>query len=431
MTSMAYDRCLKEMFRLHRFGVKLEMDTIRHMLEGLGNPHLAYRCIHIAGTNGKGSVAAVLSHIFQAAGIKVGRYTSPHLERFNERICIDNTPIEDNEVVNAYERVTALAPPQRHPTFFEFTTAMALYEFARQKVQWAIIETGMGGRMDATNMIHPEISIITNISLEHKDYLGRTITAIAGEKAGIIKPRTPIISGVGQKTAWDTIKKTAALLKAPLYRLGTDFSVRRQKGQLFTFKGLETTWRQLPLNLLGDHQFGNAGLALAACELLQIGDRAPLNEAAIRAGLAQVTWPGRLEMVSSSPLIILDGAHNLMAARLLAKFLKQNLNSYRTTLIIGILDDKPYRQILKDLAPCCERMIITQPVIERAIQAEILAEEALKSGRKVEIISNVGQAVQHALHTIGVKDAICIAGSLYVVGEAKAALAELSSDRTK
>lgn len=430
MTSMAYDRCLKEMFSLHRFGIKLEMDTIQHMLEGLGNPHLAYRCIHIAGTNGKGSVAAMLSHIFQAAGLRVGRYTSPHLERFNERICIDNIPIKDNEVVHAYEKVTALAPPQRHPTFFEFTTAMALYEFARQKVQWAIIETGMGGRMDATNIIHPEISIITNISLEHRAYLGRTIAAIASEKAGIIKPHTPIVSGVLQKSARDTIKKTAARMKAPLYRMGTDFSVSRQKGQTFTFKGLETTWRQLTLNLLGDHQFKNAGLALAACALLRIGEHAPpLNDAPIRAGLAQVAWPGRLEMVSSSPLIIMDGAHNLMAARLLAKFLKQNLNGHRITLIIGILDDKPYRRMLKDLAPCCDRMIITQPLIERAIQAESLAKEAHKSGRRVETISNVGQAVQHALHTCGEKDAICVAGSLYVVGEAKAALAELGSRR--
>ena len=413
------------MFSLHRFGIKLELGTIQHMLNGLGDPHRSYSCIHIAGTNGKGSVAAMLSRIFQAAGLRVGLYTSPHLVRFNERICIDNQPILDQEVVNAYERVKALAPPQRQPTFFEFTTAMALYEFARQKVQWAIVETGMGGRMDATNIIRPAISVITNISLEHKTYLGRTLSAITNEKAGIIKSDIPVVTGVRQQAAWNVIKKTASLVNAPLYRLGTDFSVRRRKDQSFTFKGQQTTWRQVALNLSGDHQFGNAGLALATCELLQIRKLASIDEASIRTGLARVSWPGRLEVALTSPLLILDGAHNLMAARLLARYLNQYINGRRLTLVIGILDDKPYKQILRDLAPCCERIIITQPVIDRAVQADLLAREARDSGRNVEIIVDVGHAVQHALNTSSKEDAICVAGSLYVVGEAKKALAGL------
>ena len=425
MTRMAYQRCLKEMFGLHRFGIKLEMDTIRFMLQGLGNPHQAFRSIHIAGTNGKGSIAAMLSHIFQATGLRVGRYTSPHLETFNERICINNKPIKNHEVVSAYEKVRALAPPKRHPTFFEFTTAMAMYEFARQNVEWAIIETGMGGRMDATNIIQPEVSIITNISLEHKAYLGRTIGAIAGEKAGIIKQEIPVITGVRQKSALRAICEAACRVNAPVYRMGKDFSVRRQPDRSFSFNGRETTWRKMTIELLGHHQIQNAGLALAACETLYLRKRAPIDEASIRAGLKRTTWPGRLEMALASPLVILDGAHNLMAARFLAKYLKTHLGGRRLTLVIGILDDKPYKQMLKDLAGCCDRIIVTQPAIERAIPADILAREARRTSSKVEVIANVGEAAKYALQTCRTEDAICVAGSLYVVGEAKTALKKL------
>jgi dihydrofolate synthase/folylpolyglutamate synthase len=198
MTNGQYDRCLSSMYGLRRFGIKLGLDTIEAILAALGHPQQNVPAIHVAGTNGKGSVVALLAAILRQAGYRVGHYTSPHLERFNERICIDAVPIDDREVVAAWEKIQAMDHLVREPTFFEATTAMALYEFSRRKVDWAIMETGMGGRLDATNVLQPALCVITNISLEHRDYLGHTIAAIAGEKAGIIKPKTPVVSGVTQ-----------------------------------------------------------------------------------------------------------------------------------------------------------------------------------------------------------------------------------------
>jgi dihydrofolate synthase/folylpolyglutamate synthase len=424
MTNAAYDRCLKEMYGLRRFGIKLEMDTIQHLLRNLGNPQEAYRSIHIAGTNGKGSIASILSSILHTAGFCVGRYTSPHLVKFNERICINDKPISDQEVVQAYQRVNSVDPPLRHPTFFEFTTAMALDIFARRKVDWAVIETGMGGRMDATNIIQSAVSIITNISLEHKTYLGRTIAAITTEKAGIIKSKIPVVTGVRQKSAWEVICAVAAGKKAPVYRMGRDFSIRRQQAHTFTYKGMQETWRNLSIGLHGDHQLQNAALALAACELLLQKGLASIDGISIQSGLKQAVWPGRLEVVLTAPMLILDGAHNLMAARFLAKYLKQNLHDKHLTLVIGILDDKPYKQMLADLTVGCQRIIITQPAIDRAVPAAVLAKEARKIHNNVEVISDVGQAVKQAISQSRPNDVICVAGSLYAVGEARAALSD-------
>ena len=194
-----YNSCLKEMYGLRRFGIKLGLDTIANILDVLGNPQKNFPCIHIAGTNGKGSIASSLSTILNLSGYKVGMYTSPHLVKFNERICINNIPVLDEEVVESFAAVKNLHSEDREPTFFEYTTAMALYVFAKHKVDWAIIETGMGGRLDATNIIEPEVCVISNISKEHQAYLGNTIHEIAGEKGGIIKENIPIVTGVKQK----------------------------------------------------------------------------------------------------------------------------------------------------------------------------------------------------------------------------------------
>ncbi|MDH3829843.1 MAG: Mur ligase family protein, partial [Desulfobacterales bacterium] len=205
------------MYGFRRFGIKLGLSTIKRILVGLGNPQDTFACIHVAGTNGKGSVASSLASILHRNGFKTGLYTSPHLVRFNERIQVNNRPVTNEKVVTSYSAVKDAHFGKRDPTFFEFTTAMALFEFAAQKVDWAVIETGMGGRLDATNIINPALSIITNISLEHRAYLGNTLAQIAGEKAGIIKKRTPLVTGVRQKKAFDEIKRIAAGKKAPLF----------------------------------------------------------------------------------------------------------------------------------------------------------------------------------------------------------------------
>ncbi len=408
------------MYGFRRFGIKLGLSTIKKILAGLGDPQNTYACIHVAGTNGKGSVASSLASILQRSGYKTGLYTSPHLVRFNERIQVNNRPISNAKVVAAYSAVKDAHSGKRDPTFFEFTTAMALVEFASQKVDWAVIETGMGGRLDATNIIKPALSIITNISLEHREYLGNTLTQIAREKAGIIKNRTPLVTGVRQKKAISEIERIAAEKKAPLFRLGTDFKVRRNQAQAFSYYGMKNVWHNLQTALAGSFQVDNAALVLAACEL--IGEnKASVTLKSIREGLDKHQWPGRLEMVSNDPFIILDGAHNLAAAHNLAKFLSSNLANRAITLVVGILDDKPYKAMLKALIAPTHRVIFTRAKIDRALDPQILYEAVKDLKPDVTIISDVAQAIRNAVETTPRDGAICIAGSLYVVGEAKEA----------
>jgi dihydrofolate synthase/folylpolyglutamate synthase len=422
-----YDTCLDTMFNLRRFGIKLGLDLIEGLLDGMGNPQTGYRSIHIAGTNGKGSIASTLAAILQASGLTVGLYTSPHLVRFNERIRINGREVTDREVIEAFETVSAVAAGEREATFFEVTTAMGLYLFARRGVDWAIIETGMGGRLDATNIISPRLSVISNISLEHREFLGNTIAAIAAEKGGIIKPSVPVVTGVRQPSAIGTLARIAAERTSPLFRLGDDFSVRRTSVGTFTYTGFGRQRRGLTTSLAGRHQVDNAALALAACDLLRM-EGVGIDETAIRKGLTGVTWPGRLEIVKRQPLTILDGAHNLAAVQRLADYLKTSLKDRRLTLVVGILDDKPFRKMLAALMPLCHRVIFTRPVINRSLDPEILFRESGMPSARSAIVPDVPAAVARAMDTTSIDDAVCIAGSLYVVGEARRFLKRDSAD---
>jgi dihydrofolate synthase/folylpolyglutamate synthase len=419
MPTRAYTECLEAMYSMRRFGIILGLSTISEILKGLGNPHQTFSAIHIAGTNGKGSIASTLATILKIAGYRVGLYTSPHLIRFNERICVNGIPINDDAVVSTWEAVKAVHQGEREPTFFEFTTAMAFYEFQRQNVDIAVIETGMGGRMDATNVLSPSLSIVTNISMEHKTYLGNTISAIAGEKAGIIKPNTPVVTGVSQKDAKRVVKKIAAEKSAQLYMKGRDFRIRRSSNARFSYFGMDHRWNAMRVGLMGSHQVDNAALALAACEILMRGE-VSLTREQIQSGLIENRWPGRLEVISTEPFVILDGANNLMAARRLGRFLRDELGNRRITMVAGILDDKPYSSILKDLVRPCSRLIVTQPKIDRSLSPEKIVEAARPLISEIEIVPDVAEAVRHALATSKPDEAVCIAGSLYVVGEAKA-----------
>lgn len=409
------------MFGLRRFGIKLGLSTIRNILAGLENPQDRFSCIHVAGTNGKGSIASALSTILHLAGYTVGLYTSPHLVRFNERICVNNTPVSDEDVVSSYNAVKRVHSGKREPTFFEFSTAMALFEFGRKNVDWAVIETGMGGRLDATNIIKPALSIISNISLEHQMYLGNSIAQIAGEKGGIIKKNAPVVTGVQQKNAISVLKEIADAQSAPFYRYKDAFRVRRKKDNAFTYIGIANRWENMQTRLLGNYQVDNAALVLAACEVLSKNTvDLPLKN--IRDGLAQNRWPGRLDIVSTSPLIILDGAHNLMAVRNLARFLSEKLSDRKITLVAGVMDDKSYPAMLQSLLPLCSRAIFTQAKIDHAVPPDKLSAIAKTITPNIAVFNDVEQAVKHAVKTASPDDAICIAGSLYVVGEAKEVL---------
>jgi len=417
----SYQSCLNEMYALRRFGIKLGLDTIGRILSGLGNPQEKFNAIHIAGTNGKGSVAATLASILNTRGLRTGLYTSPHLVRFNERIVVDRQPISDENVLSAYRAVKAAAKLDREPTFFEFATAMAFHEFKCRKVEWAVVETGMGGRLDATNIIHPALSIITNVSVEHREYLGRRISQIAGEKAGIIKTGVPVITAVRQKAAIAVVESVAAEHSAPLFRLGKDFRLRRSAADTVTYSGLNVRWRGLKTALRGNHQLENTALALAACDVLSpvIG---AIEPECLQRGLTETRWPGRLEQVLDRPLTLLDGAHNLIAARALGRYLKTDLAGRAITLVIGILDDKPYREILSALVPHCRRVILTRPQIDRALPPAKLIPATSELTADWRVIPDVATAVSNAINSSAPDDVVCVAGSLYVVGEAKAAL---------
>jgi dihydrofolate synthase / folylpolyglutamate synthase len=422
-TKKDYNNCLNAMYRLRRFGIKLGLSTIRRILKELGNPQDHFACIHVAGTNGKGSIASGIASILKTAGYRTGLYTSPHLVTFNERISIDGRHISNSRVIGAYQAVKNVPYGSREPTFFEFATAMALYDFDRQGIDWAIIETGMGGRLDATNIVRPVVSIISNLSLEHREYLGNTLAQIAAEKGGIIKKGIPVVTGVRQPGALSVLKDIAAAKSAPVLRLGKDFRVRRKTGNTFTFFGIQNRWPDMKTRLMGRHQVDNAAISLAACELLS-HNGASISQENCRQGLLNLSWPGRLEIVCESPRIILDGAHNLVAARKLAAYLAQEAGQRPITMVIGILDDKPYKAMLSALVPVTQKVIFTRPKIDRGLPPETLYTEARQYGKEMMILPDVHQAVQQAVNQAAPDDIICIAGSLYVVGEAKASLSD-------
>jgi dihydrofolate synthase/folylpolyglutamate synthase len=413
------------MYSLRRFGIKLGLDVIRSILQDLNNPHQNYNSIHIAGTNGKGSIASALSSVLRSCGYRVGLYTSPHLVHFNERICINNQPIPNERILAAYNAVKHAHHGDREPTFFEYTTAMAFHEFKEQGVDWAVIETGMGGRLDATNILTPAISIITNLSIEHREYLGHTLVQIAQEKGGIIKREIPLVTGVKQKSALQVLEQIAHSHNAPVYRLGRHFRVRRCPDNTFNFYGRHHRWLKMQTSLSGNYQIDNAGMVLAACEILSEENKLDLPLEGIRAGLKNNRWPGRLEVVSHKPYIILDGAHNLIAARNLAKFLADRFANKSITLVVGILDDKPYKAILETLLAHCDHLILTRPTIDRALAPETLYETAQKHTARIDIIGTVEEALRFATETVSSEGIVCVAGSLYVVGEAKEALDKL------
>ncbi|MDT8380313.1 MAG: folylpolyglutamate synthase/dihydrofolate synthase family protein [Desulfotignum sp.] len=424
--AVTYQQCLEKIYQLGRFGIKLELETIYDILARLGHPEKKYPCVHVAGTNGKGSTATYMASILQAAGFKTGIYTSPHLVKFNERICINGQEISDADVVDAYEAVNAADIGERNATFFEIATAMAFYHFARENVDWAVIETGMGGRFDATNIIEPSVGVITNLSIEHTQYLGTTIQALAMEKGGIIKSGIPLVTSVHQPSGIRILKQIAREKNAPLYQYKHDFFVRKNPGKpTVIYRGLNLRISEIAPPLPGDHQKENLGMALAACELIfdkykESDSRYQLTPDLVRLGLAGTRWPGRLEVIQQNPLVILDGAHNLKASQVLARYLSTTLAGRKLTLVIGILDDKPYEAMLRHLLPVACRVIITRAKIDRSLPTQVLAAAAKKIFKgPVQVIETVSEAVSHAISSSSEKDAVCIAGSLYVAGEAK------------
>ncbi|MCC6501521.1 MAG: bifunctional folylpolyglutamate synthase/dihydrofolate synthase [Deltaproteobacteria bacterium] len=407
------------LYGLEKHGIKPGLDRVRTLLETLGSPQDSFRSIHVAGTNGKGSVCAMTASVLREAGLKTGLYTSPHLSKFNERISVSGKTITGKELVDAAVEVKAASEKAglTELTFFEFTTAMAFLYFRRKKVDFAVIETGMGGRLDATNLVLPMVSVITNIDFDHTAWLGSTIKEIASEKAGIIKPGVPVVTGVEQKEALRVIQAKAKEEASPIYLMGKDFHAGADDRGHLAYSGISGPLTGVNISLHGPHQMKNAAISLAAIELLRARE-VNIPEKAIRSGLRSASWPGRFEILSKRPLIVLDGAHNPSGA-LTLKAALGSLKKKRLILVVGIMSDKEIDGILKELVPSSDILIATAPAGERAADPGVIMEAASKYASLTMSAPTVKEACKKALSLAQKSDCVCVAGSLFTVGEAR------------
>lgn len=414
---MTYRETLTYLYGLGRFGMKPGLERINFMLAALGNPQERIPIVQVAGTNGKGSTAAFLAAICTAAGLRTGFFSSPHLTSFTERFRIDNTEISPERVVELAGRVMAAAPPEA--TFFEIVTAMAFQYVAEEGVDLAIMETGMGGRWDATNAACGILSVITPIGLDHCQYLGDTIAAIAGEKAGIIKQERPVVTARQEPEARQVIEECCRELASPLYCSGERFAASWEAEGL-AYHGLGVTMTGLHPGIGGRYQAENAGCALAAAELLRdLGFAIPPE--AMRDGIADARWPGRMELFPGAPPILLDGAHNPAGAKALAESLA-DVRRQRLVMVFGVMCDKELSGILSPLLPLVDLVIAVTPALERAMPAVALADACRLRGTAVRAAGTVADGLVQARAAAGVDDLILVCGSLFTVGEARSLL---------
>ena len=421
MNKNGYQRSLDYLYGLEKFGMIFGLTKVEEILEAVGNPHREIQAIHIGGTNGKGSTAAIIASILRKEGYRVGLYTSPHLIRFTERMKVNEKEIEKEEVASLTEwmreriETAGVAPPF---TFFDFTTAMAFLYFKQKMVDLAVLEVGLGGRLDSTNVIDPLLSIITNIGKDHEDVLGKGILRIAREKAGIIKESRPLITAATQPQVLRLFSKICREKKAPFFRVGKEFRYVLAGEGSFSYEGLYRKLWGLSLNLRGSHQMINATTALGAMEILDdLGYR--VSNDAMTEGLKEVDWPGRLEVVCSSPRVLLDGAHNPDGALSLKESLEKDFEYHHLVLLIGIMKDKDVHSILHSLSPLADRIILTRPGMDRAASPALLRKALGRNGKKAEVIEDFRKAIDKGLSLTGEEDILCITGSLYTVGEAR------------
>jgi dihydrofolate synthase/folylpolyglutamate synthase len=407
---------------------KFDLENITVLAERLGRPDRAYPSIHIAGTNGKGSTAAFLESILRHTGFRTGLNTSPHLERINERIRIHGEEISDAAFAETFARMQALIEEllaagklRAHPTYFECITAMAFESFARDRVELGVFEVGLGGRLDATNILSPAVTIITRIDFDHENFLGHSLRGIAAEKAGILKPAVPVVLAEQHPEAREVIRARAESLGCPVIEPAQIFRVDRefmQNGSV-SARVIETDSGksfEIAPSLPGRFQLQNALNAVAAAGQLQNrGFRIP--DDAVTQGIANTVWPGRLEKLQSSPDIYVDGAHNPGAARELAHFLEQNFQNRKIWLLYAALRDKAVDEVAGLLFPHAAEVIFTAPRTARAVSAAQLAEIAGHHAPRFSVIHDAERALEHALAEAAPEDVIFITGSLYLVGQ--------------
>lgn len=423
----SFSKTLDKIYNLRGGIIDLRLDRMERALALFNHPENNFASIHIAGTNGKGSTAAMLHSILSGAGYRTALYTSPHLVSFTERIRIDGDEIAQDEVITIAEEVWRHTTAADVPlTFFEFVTIMAFIYFSRRQSEIAVIEVGLGGRLDATNVITPLVCAITTISKDHEAYLGADEISIAREKAGIIKAQVPVVLGKVSEAVADVLRKIAGELQAPAYLVGSDFSFSLKDDGLFDYTGIKQRLFNLELGLIGRHQRANASVALAALELIR--EYFPVDENAVRAGLRQVRWPGRLEVMFEQPTVILDGAHNPEGVKSLVDELSTMRRGGRIKLLFATMADKEWKLMLRALAGAADEITFTQVAMERSAEPHVLAENFSQSIPQ-RVISNSRAALRTLLSEAERQDVIVVAGSLYLLGEVRPLLEEIAKEK--
>ena len=412
--------------RLVHNAANYDLRRVEELLSRIGNPHLKAKSVHIAGTNGKGSTAAMIASVLTVSGYITGLYTSPHLHTWRERIRVDEELISEVELVALVERlkpdVKAVNQKATYGrlTTFELLTALTFDHFAQEGADFQVVEVGMGGKFDATNVINPEVSLITSISFDHTEVLGNSLAEITAEKAGIIKPGIAVVTSPQLDESARVIESACKSYGAQLVKVGSEITWRSLNSdfnqQRFHIKGRLSSY-ELTIPLLGQHQLANAATAVAALEVLS-EKGFNISPSSITDGLAQVSWPGRLQIINHHPLMIVDGAHNPDAARRLRESLKRNFDFDRAILVIGVSDDKDIAGIALELMSVFDKVIVTCSRHPRIMAPALLAAEFARHGVNARITEDVPSALSEALALAGGRDLICVAGSLFVVAEA-------------
>jgi dihydrofolate synthase/folylpolyglutamate synthase len=433
---MTYDEAVRFWFGRINYEVRsaaprdLKLERMRALLRLLGDPHDRLRVVHVTGTKGKGSTAAMLDTVLRAAGYRVGLFTSPHLVHVEERIRVDGVPISHDELAALMADVAPAVEqlelgPWPPPTFFEISTALGFLHFVRRRAQMAVVEVGLGGRFDSTNVCRPLVSVVTSVGFDHTAQLGNTLEEIAYQKAGIIKNRVPVVSGVTDPGARAVVERVAREHRAPLHALRGDFGYDYQSdgaARIATHRG---NYPALRLGLLGEHQAANAAVAVAAVDVLRDAGL-PVPDAAIAAGLANISWPARIELVSTRPAVVLDTAHNVPSAEALVNTLRQSVPiTGRKAVVFAVSSDKQYPDILRVLAGHFDHFHLTRygnnpRCVPTEKLAATLAEVA--PGKPATIHPTAAGAWAAARSAAGPDDLVCVTGSVFLAGELQAAV---------
>ncbi|WP_238884917.1 folylpolyglutamate synthase/dihydrofolate synthase family protein [Clostridium sp. YIM B02551] len=425
---MEYKNCIEYIHSLNKFGMNFGLSRTERLLELLGNPHKKIKFIHLAGTNGKGSTTAMISNILKEAGYKVGMFTSPYLEEFEERIQIDgvNIPKEHlTKCVNEIREIVDVVADEGlgQPTEFEVITCIMFKYFYDMKIDFGVIEVGLGGKLDSTNVLTPILTVITSISFDHMNILGNTLKEIASEKAGIIKENVPVILYPQEREALEVIKAKAKELGSKIYNvnpISSEFlGVLQKDSKVFQRikYNIENKSLEINLPLLGKHQVVNCLTAITAIKVLSELGEISISDNDIYKGLEEVEWKGRMELLSGKPYILIDGAHNIDGIRKLKENLKTYFNYKNLVLILGILADKQVDEMIREICPLAKEVVAVTPHSDRAELSEVLRDKILEQEIKAISMDNYEEAYRYAVSKIAEDDMLLICGSLYMIGD--------------